>query len=306
MRRGLLHPARWTIVWILALVFAGCQFEEPVEASSESPAIVDDEGRIPALDGPPTRVISLVPSITETILELGRGDLLVARTPFDEDPRIAHLPALGQALDPGLEALIAFEPGLVITWRDEGDRALAERLNELGVATYAVQTRRWDDVRRHTSNLGRILDAEPAAADLVESLEEGMAELSARLIGVDTLSVFYVVWTDPPQTTGGDTFIDEVIRLAGGRSVFDDSVVSWPQVGLEEIVRRDPDVLVVPGSGADVPSNPAWMDEPGWRSLRAVRDGAVLAVDSDLFNRPGPRILESAVTLARFLHPDRF
>ncbi len=117
--------------------------------------------------------------------------------------------------------------------------------------------------------------------------------------------MLYVVWHDPPRTTGPGTFIDELITIAGGANVFADVGAPWPAVSLEEVVRRDPDYIVIPrGTGHSV--QPEWLDDlPGWRDLTAVREQRVVTVDSDLFNRPGPRVVEAARTLGQALRSTR-
>jgi iron complex transport system substrate-binding protein len=116
----------------------------------------------------------------------------------------------------------------------------------------------------------------------------------------------YVVWGDPPMTAGARTFVDEVIRIAGGRNVFDDAPIQWPTVGFEAIVERSPEVIIWPHGevgGADLDEI---AERPGWRDVAAIQARRVVFVDADLFNRPGPGVVEAARELARRLHPDAF
>jgi len=114
----------------------------------------------------------------------------------------------------------------------------------------------------------------------------------------------YVGYIDPPMTTGPRTFIGQLISLAGGRLVFTDSSQLWPNVAMEEIVRRDPDILIVPVG--ETTTNPLanLRERTGWRSLRAVRLGHVATVSADLLNRPSPSIAQSARVLLSAIHPD--
>jgi iron complex transport system substrate-binding protein len=116
--------------------------------------------------------------------------------------------------------------------------------------------------------------------------------------------VFYVVFNDPPMTAGPQTFIGQLISLAGGRSIFDDARQNWPNVAIEEIVRRDPDVLIVPVGEFKTNSADRFHHMPGWRDLRAVRMGRIVTVPADLMSRPSPSIGEAARVLEHALHPE--
>lgn len=287
------------------LLGAGCGPEAAEDSGAG--AAVDDAGRRVALDAPPRRVISLLPSMTEIVLALGEQERLVARTRYDRDPRVRDLPSVGGGLRPNLETIGRLRPDLVLTWADEGDDRLVDRLEALDIPVYAADSQTLADVRRHTRNLGRILDAEERAGRLLDSIGRGLAKVRDRIDGAERPSVFYVVWPDPPTTPGPKTYLDSLISIAGGTNAFSDAPARWPQVSLEEVLRRDPDVVVLATRHDGEPAETDWIHErSGWRSLTAVRSDRILAVDADLFNRPGPRVVEAARTLARFLHPGRF
>ncbi|NIP56918.1 MAG: ABC transporter substrate-binding protein [Gemmatimonadetes bacterium] len=260
-----------------------------------------------ALDGPPSRVVSLLPSLTELVLALGEGERLVARTRYDRDPRVRDLPSVGGGLRPNLETIGRLLPDLVLTWADEGDDRLVDRLEALHIPVYSADSQTLIDIRRHTKNLGRMLDVEKRADRLLDSIDQGLAQIRSRVDGVERPTVFYVVWLDPPTTAGPKTYLDSLISIAGGTNAFFDAPARWPQVSLEEVLRRDPDVVVLATRHDGSPAESTWIHErSGWRSLTAVRRDRVLVVDADLFNRPGPRVVEAARTLAKFLHPERF
>lgn len=261
---------------------------------------VDDAGRPVELAAPASRVVSLVPSLTESVAALDAG-VLVARTRFDRTPELARLPSLGEALQPNLEALARLRPDLVLVWWNVGQRPMAERVEVLDVPVYRADVQTLDDLRRHFRNLGVLLGHRDRAERLVDSLDAELDRLGRAVAGREPVEVYYSVWHDPPQTVGAGSFIDEVIQRAGGINVFRAAAGSWPRVSLEEIVRRDPDALVLSRHEGG-PGDPAWLRGPGWRDLSAVRRGRYLVVDGDLFNRPGPRVAEAAWRLARFLH----
>ncbi len=292
---------RLRLLTITSLVgVSACAGAQPPPADG---AIVDDLGRTVTVDSPPSRIVALVPSITDLILALGESDRLVARTRYDTDPRLAALPAVGGGLDPNIEAIIALRPDLVVVWPG-ADQPLIGQLDAAGIAVYGAGSQSLEDQERHTRQIGRLLGVEARADSLLAHLDSSFAALATALAGVPVISALYVAWHDPPMTTGPGTFVDSIMSVAGGRNIFDDATSDWPQVNMEEIVSRDPDVLILPVPVTGDSGAIAWVHQtPGWRDLRAVRTGRVLLVDSELFSRPGPRIIDAANQLAELLHP---
>ena len=295
------RPRLLTISTLLS-VWACAGAESPHPPSGDG-AIVDDLGRTVTVDSPPSRIVALVPSVTDLILALGEIDRLVARTRYDTDPRLAALPAVGGGLDPNIEAIIALRPDLVVVWPG-ADQPLIGQLDAAGIAVYGAGSQSLEDQERHTRQIGRLLGVEARADSLLAHLDSSFAALATALAGVPVVSALYVAWHDPPMTTGPGTFVDSIVSVAGGRNIFDDAASDWPQVNMEEIVTRDPDVLIIPVPATSDSATVAWVHQtPGWRDLRAVRTGRVLLVDSELFSRPGPRIIDAAKQLAELLHP---
>ncbi|HEX7051921.1 MAG TPA: cobalamin-binding protein [Longimicrobiales bacterium] len=264
--------------------------------------MVDDAGRPIGVARPVRRIISVSPSATELLVALGAADRLITRTDYDTDPRLARLPSLGPTTSPDAEAVFALRPELVIAPRDVGPRTLVARLDALGVPVYVADVQRVADIFSTTRRLGALVGLADRADSLVATLRAGFEAVRRAYRSSRRPTVFYVVWHDPPQTTGPGTFIDEVISAAGARNVFADVGLPWPQVSLEALVHRDPDYIVLP-VGTTHTTTPARLGTlPGWRELTAVREGRIIVVESDLFNRPGPRFVEAARTLGRALH----
>ena len=255
---------------------------------------------------PPQRIISLIPSATETIVALGAADRFVARTEFDVDPLLAHLPSVGEGLTPSLEQLAVLEPDLVVAWPDNASRSVIGRLEEFGVWVYSPQVQSLADLRAATLELGRILGLDGAADSLVNAIDTGLRSVRDAVSERERTSVFYVVWYDPPTTSGSGTFIDELIELAGGRNVFADAPGLWPQVSMEEVVRRQPHIILISQTESTPIDLERFEEAVGWRELRAVREGRIVQVDANLYNRPGPRVAEAARKLASLLHPGAF
>jgi len=265
-------------------------------------------GREVRLAAPAERVVSLVPAATDAIVALNAADRLVARTDYDTHPELAALPSVGGGLTPSIEWLVALRPDLVISWRDAQSRTLVQRLDELGIPVFATNPESVADAERLVRQVGRMLGLEARADTLVSAFRAVLEGVRRRFdaAGAERRTVLYLVSVDPPRAAGPGTFADELITIAGGRNVFDDAPALWPEVGLEEVVRRQPDVVVVAVAGVDARTLARFETAPGWRDLRAVREGRVVAVDTDHFNRPGPGLARAAVELAGILHPELY
>src|SRR5262249_45452651 len=150
----------------------------------------------------------------------------------------------------------------------------------------------------------RMTGHDSAAMTIATSVRHELEDVHRVAIGRPTPTVFYVVYNDPPMTAGPRTFIAQLISLAGGRSVFTDSSQLWPNVAMEEIVRRDPDLIIVPTGDSSAKPLERFRQLTGWRALRAVREGHVVTVPADVVNRPSPVIGRSAHLLFAAIHPE--
>jgi iron complex transport system substrate-binding protein len=265
-------------------------------------AVTDDAGHELRLAHPARRIISLVPSATETLLALGAREQLVARTRYDTDPALAELPSLGGGLDPSLEALVALRPELVVVFETAGGSPLGRQLERVGVPVFGVAPEDTADAFAIIGQLGDLAGREAAADSLASTLRAELDAVRRSVAGLDTPSVFYVAGLDPLLTPGPHTFVSELIGVAGGRVLFPELTQHWPQGSLEQVVRRQPDVVLVPVGDAEVRLK-AILGAPGWRDLRAVREGRVVPLDAELLSRPGPRLGEAARALRAAIHP---
>jgi iron complex transport system substrate-binding protein len=305
LRRARRTPRAAPLLAALLLLLPACGGEEvdrraPLAADSVS--AVDDAGRTVALAHPARRVVSLVPSGTETLVALGAGAQVVGRTRYDTAPDVAHLPSVGGGLDPSVEALLSLRPDLVVAWDADKSPGLRQRLEEVGVPVFALRTRDTTDVFRNVERLGHLVGRESAADQVAARIRVQLEEVRASVAGRPRPSVLYVVWNAPPTTAGPNTFIAQVIEAAGGRTLFPDLKQDWPQVSMEEIVRRQLDVVVLPVGESPAHSLGRLLDAPGWRELAAVREGRIVEVPTDLMSRPGPHLGEAARVMRDALH----
>ncbi|MFQ5538248.1 MAG: ABC transporter substrate-binding protein [Gemmatimonadota bacterium] len=297
MKRWLVPVAAW---WALS-----CTGErpDPVEAGSAStdsaavqPFVEDDLGRKVPLTPFRRRVISLVPSMTETLVAMGAVDLLVGRTDFDVSPMLKNFPSVGGGLAPNLEILTRLHPDLVVVWAKGRMTGEVPRMEAHGATVYAMRVESTEDFRRHARKIGKLIGRATAADSLVRAVDEELELVAAAVRSSARPEVLYVIWPDPLTTTGGGTFIDSLIATAGGRNVFSDLPRSWPVVSLEEVVFRNPSVVILPDHHGG--------REAGWRFLAILSEARVIEVDGNLFSRPGPRMGLAARRLSEALHPE--
>jgi iron complex transport system substrate-binding protein len=177
------------------------------------------------------------------------------------------------------------------------------RLEGFGAHIYTPQVQTLADLRHAIEELGDILGLGEAADSLIASIDRELRAVRLAAAGRERPGVFYVVWYEPPTTAGSGTYIDELIEIAGGRNVFEDAPGHWPQVSMEEIVRRQPDIILLSQTHDSPIDVESLGSAAGWRELRAVREGRVTQVEANLYNRPGPRVAEAARRLVGLLHP---
>lgn len=295
---------------VLALL-AGCA---PDDASPPMPAgaVADDAGRLHAVMEPRSRIVSLVPSVTETFAAMGAAEHLIARTQYDEQPELASLPIVAGALEPSVEVLAAMSPDLVVMWSSgTGGSAIGGRLDDMGIDWYGSAIQSVADFERHAHNLGRLVGLESQAESVVASVQADLLDAKGRWSARHPARVFYVVQMDPPMTVGPGTFLDSIFVAGGAVNAFGDIEGYWPLVSIEEVVRRDPDYVVVPVAGYGAPTVPSDYRDPSldrlassaaWSLVPAVSEERVVSVDASLFSRPGPRMGRAAQYLAYRIH----
>lgn len=305
-----------TVLSVVAALFVvgACGEGNPPLIAGEG--VIDDRGGVHPVSPARTRIISLVPAMTETLAAIGGADFLVARTAFDEQEELAHLPSVGGGLDPSLEVLAELDPDLIVMWQDAGGiGSLSGRLGDLGIAAYQVDVQEFADFRRHALNVGALIGRTSAAEGLVAEVDQGLSEVQTAVSSGPLPTVLYLVQSDPPLGVGPGTFLDSLIAVAGGRNVLAEAASQWPLVSLEDVLWRDPTYIVVPVLDFGTPSRGSTVvpeqlrqleSDPGWSTVGAVREGRLVPVDAGLFGRPGPRMPLAARYLASRLHPGLF
>ncbi len=280
-------------------------------STSEQPStheVVDEVGRTLRIPLVPMRIVSLAPSLTETVYALGLQDRLVGDTDYcDYPPDAQKKPKVGGAINPNLEEIAALHPDLVLVTRDLNRLETVRALDTLGIPSYSMDaTRTVDGIISSTEKLAIVLGAPQAGKTVGEDLHHRLVGLEEKLSTVPATHVLFVVWAEPLISAGKNTFIADALRKAGAISIVD-STQDWPQMSLEEVVHLQPDYLVFAASHAAEGKRDfeALVSRPGWHLLEAVQNRHY-AVISDAVNRPAPRIVSAIEDLAHQLHPASF
>jgi len=279
----------------------------PHQAPPASRQVTDEIGRTIRVPQDIRRIVSLAPSLTETIYALGLQDRLVGDTDYcDFPPEAQQKSKVGGAADPSLEAIVALHPDLVLVTKNLNRLETVEALEEIGIPSYATDPHTMDDIVSSTERLADLLGASAVGATVASDLQRTLSDLQQRLTSVTPISVLFIVWPEPLMSVGKDTFIADALRHAGAVSIVDSSQ-NWPQVSLEEVVRRQPEFLIFVEThfGAAPRTGDALATLPGWRLLNAVREHRYATI-SDAINRPAPRLIATVRDLAQRLHPEVF
>jgi iron complex transport system substrate-binding protein len=269
--------------------------------------VSDETGRSVRIPQPVRRIVSLAPSLTETIYALGLEDRLVGDTDYcDYPPEAKKKTKVGGGIDPSLEVIASLHPDLVLVTKSFNRLETTQSLDRLGISSYATDPHTVADIMSSVKTLADMLGVPEAGASVAEAMQHGLDDLEQRLGGLPPKRVLFVVWTQPLISTGKNTFLADALRHAGAVSIVDSSQ-DWPQVNLEEAARLQPDFLVFAEShSGDASRAMARLATlPGWKILHAVRNHRY-AVISDAVNRPAPRIISAIQDLARQLHPEAF
>jgi iron complex transport system substrate-binding protein len=299
----------FVVIAPLALCGAATPQAMPREnATSPSPVQVKDEtGRAVRIPQPVRRIVSLAPSVTETLFALGVGDRLVGDTDFCDYPPEAKKKAhIGGPVNPNIEAIAALHPDLVVATREINRRETVYSLERLGIAVYTTDPQSVEQVLTSTERLGELLGAGEAGRLLTANVRRRLGELDRRLAGLPPKDVLMVVWLDPLISVGRNTFLDDALRHAGARSVID-SPQSWPTIDLEEVVHLQPQYLIISNENKQQVQRELaeFQRRPGWRRLDAVRNRRFIVL-SEAISHPSPRLADGIEQLARALYPSEF
>jgi cobalamin transport system substrate-binding protein len=267
----------------------------------ETRTLKDGLGRAIRLPRHPRRIVSLAPSVTDSLLALGARDRLVGVTDFCVlPPGSAPIARVGGMLNPSLETIRGLRPDVLVATTSGNDPSLAREAASLGLPLYTIHTPDVESVLRSLLELGRLIDEQDRGLDLVADLRSRLAAVAAGIATDRPVKVLFVVWGDPLVVPGRSSFLTDALTRAGGRSITSDAPAAYPAFDVESAIARAPEAILT------TPQNRSALDrlrvESAWSRVPAVIAGRLFVV-SELIEQPGPEVVSGIEEVARKLHP---
>ena len=248
----------------------------------------------------PQRIISLAPSLTEILFALGLGDRVVGVTNFcDHPPEALKKPKVGGMTNPSLEKILRLKPDIVVLTTDGNHKEFEERLKKLGIRTYVFRAGKISELPSELLRLAETLGARDRALHLVNRLNETINRFKKKPFRTKKQKALFIIWPEPLIVAGPGTAIDEALELVGLVNIAHDAKARYPRYSLEEVIRRDPDIIFI-GKGHEDMRKVSGRILKRLSSVKAVRTGRVYFV-SDALYRLGPRIIDGINEIAGYL-----
>lgn len=262
--------------------------------------VTDDLGRTVIIKSEPKRIITMLPSHTETLFAIGAGDKLVAVDKYSNFPNdaVSKLPNVGSAFQPDLEKILALKPDLILADESKSSK-LVSKLEAAGLTVYGGTGQTYNEVFEKIATLGKITNREINATKLVTKMRGDLNDLQKSVLKLPKVSTYYEV--DPaPYSVGPNSFIGTLVTKAGGQTIIPAALGDFPKIDPELIVKANPQVMI--GLTLDEAKK-----RPGWSGLKAVNTGRVYKPtdeERDALSRPGPRLAVALKALIRMIHPE--
>ena len=294
---------------ISILLIASCSSQAPPLKSSSPSRVVstDDLGREVGFNHPPQRIVSLDPSITEILFALGLNNEVVGVTDYCDYPEQARSKSkVGGYINPNIEAIALLEPDLVVTTLKTNTPRLIQQLEDFGIKVFVLDPKKIEDIFENISSLAKLTYREERARELLGALKKRLHEVRKKVDGISRPGVFLEMGKDPLISVGPGSFAHDLIEIAGGRNVASQSSSRYRRYTLEEILLADPEVIIICSMTPDDSSlaQKKWWKR--WTNMSAVRNGRIYVIEANLLTRPGPRIIEGLMEIAKAIHPEIF
>lgn len=285
-----MYYIRFITAFVLYLVVSGAHGQIIVK---------DDSGRVLVLDRPASKVISLAPHVTELLYVAGADKQISGTVSFSDYPSAAKkIPLVGTYNKFDLESIVAINPDLILAWQTGNPEEQVNELIKLGFNVFLSEPKSLEDIASNITRIGKLLGTSRIADKQANSFISELTHLRENYSSKKKVSVFYEVWNRPLLSVNGQHLISHVIELCGGENVFSNLNTFVPQVNIEAVIDKNPDVIII-GMNRERKN---WLDEwQQWQALTAVKNNHIYSIDADLIVRHTPRILIGAGQLCGFL-----
>jgi len=267
----------------------------------------DEVGREVSLPFPPKRIVSLAPNITEILFRLGLDEEIVGVSVHCNFPEKAKSRVqVGSYINLDFEKITSLNPDLIIATGAGNTRDMVDRLEKLGFKTYVIFPKNFDDILQSIDHIGQVMNREAKARVIIEEMRKRKQRVVEFTRSLSRPKVFIQIGEAPMVTVGKGSFADDLIRIAGGENIAGREKELYPRFGMEEILKRSPEVIIISSMNPKGDYQKILHEWTRWKTIPAVKNGRIHLVDSDLLDRPSPRIIDGLEEIARVLHPERF
>ena len=268
--------------------------------ASQRITLNDDLGRTVTLSSPAQRIVSLAPSITETLFALHAGDQVVGVTDFCNYPHEATAKHhVGGVTNPNLETIISLKPDLIILSMEGNVREDFKKLLELGIPIFVTNPRTLDGIHKSINDIGTLTARTEEAQLLVHAMKH--TEDSLRALVKEQKTVLLIVSLQPLIVLGSRTFLAELLQIAGGKNIVGETPSTYPTLSREIVVEKNPDIIIVTSNILKHTTELIDMF-PEWHNLNAIRNHHVYPIDPDIISRPGPRVVDGLKVLCDIIN----
>ena len=276
-----------------------------VGAAARERLLTDETGRTVKVPPTPRKIVSLAPNVTEILFSLGLDTEIAGVTDFCDYPEAAlRKPKVGGYINPNVEKIILLKPDLIF-WIKEGSRKeTLQGLAELGYPVYVTDPKGFDGVTKTLRDIGEVVGRQEKAEAIVKGMTEKKNRWVALTEPLPKPRVYFQVGIASTVTVGKGTLADDLIRFAGGASISRDEPTSYPSYGIEAILSKAPEIIIVSTMEGKKEESTVMQKWQPFGSIPAVKRKAVYVVDSNLVDRPTPRIIEGLDVLVRIIHPE--
>lgn len=284
------------VLLILFNVFISCNKKEKLISEK---IYVDEIGNKIELTKNPEKIISTAPNLTEIIFAIDAGNILVGRTRFCNYPNeVNKVQVIGDMLNLNFEKIVELKPDLIFMTVEGNTKELYDKLKGLGFQVYVTNPRNLNDIITAIKNLGIILNRERKADSLVSSIKDNLTKIASK--NFQRQRAMFVVSISPLIIAGKNTFINEIMEKVNLENISPkNSISSYPMISREEVLIKNPDVIIIPSS--KYKTKEILRIYPEWKNLSAVKNRKIMFVDPDLFLRPGPRFIDAIKFLGQEL-----
>lgn len=307
---------KYLTIGTIALALGACQSDtaettdpdtatEPEEETSYT--VTDDLDKELTFEEVPATVVSLIPSNTEILYEIGAGDKVVGATDYDNYPaEAAEVERVSDSVAFNAERIIEMEPDVVIGYSTGGPTGY-EELEAAGIQVFVIESAQsFEDVYGDIEQISTVMGLEDKGEEVIGSIQQQIEEVQETVATVEEKRQLYFEISPSPEiyTTGQKTFQQEILNHANVENLFGD-LEGWPQISEEEVIKRNPEIIATTVSYTENPTDEIKARE-GWNSIEAVQNDQVFFLDSDVTSRPGPRIGEAVELVAKTVYPEAF